>query len=306
MARDDAVREQAAAWAVRTGDPGFDDWEGFTAWLERDADHSCAYDEVSAAVIDAAEAVPAVPPALNDDEPGWWTRRRWLGGALTLALAGLVGIGVWQLDSGSYTVETAPGEVQLLALGDGGEIALAGGSRIVLDRDDTRFASLEQGQALFIIEHDDSAPFTVEVGEDRIIDVGTVFDVTRTDSELRVAVSEGEVILNPSRQNARVLPGQSLTKAAGAQAFRIEPVALDEVGEWRQGRITFQDASLAEVSAELTRATGTPFTASPRAGDQRVSGSLMLEAVRSDPRTLGPLLGVVVRYNGTAWEIGTR
>src|SRR5690606_14025128 len=160
MARDDAVREQAAAWAVRTGDPGFDDWEGFTAWLERDADHSCAYDEVSAAVIDAAEAVPAVPPALNDDEPGWWTRRRWLGGALTLALAGLVGIGVWQLDSGSYTVETAPGEVQLLALGDGGEIALAGGSRIVLDRDDTRFASLEQGQALFIIEHDDSAPFT--------------------------------------------------------------------------------------------------------------------------------------------------
>ena len=31
MALDEAVREQAAAWAVRTGDAGFDDWEGFTA-----------------------------------------------------------------------------------------------------------------------------------------------------------------------------------------------------------------------------------------------------------------------------------
>jgi transmembrane sensor len=306
MARDEAVREQATAWAVRTGDPGFDDWEEFTAWLERDTDHARAYDEVTAAVTEAAEALPVVPPALNDDEPGWWTRRRWLGGALTLALAGLVGIGVWQLDGGSYTVETAPGEVQLLALGDGDEIALAGGSRIVLDRDNARFASLERGQALFTIEHDESAPFLVEVGEDRIVDVGTVFDVTRTDDGLRVAVSEGEVVLNPKRQNARVMPGQSLTKTIGSQAFQIEPVALAEVGEWRQGRITFQDASLAEVSAELTRATGTQFTASPRASEQRVSGSLMLDAVRSDPRALGPLLGVTVRYNGTAWEIGTR
>jgi transmembrane sensor len=305
MARDEAVREQAAAWAVRTGDPGFDDWEGFTAWLERDADHARAYDQVNAAVIEAAEALPVVPPALNDDEPGWWTRRRWLGGAMTLALAGLVGIGVWQLDRGSYTVETAPGEVQLLALGEGDEIALAGGSRIVLDRDNTRFASLERGQALFTVRHDETAPFMVEVGEDRIVDVGTVFDVTRTDDELRVAVSEGEVILNPRRQNARVLPGQSLTKAAGSQAFEIEPVPVSEVGEWREGRITFQDASLAEVSAELTRATGTSFAASPRASEQRVSGSLMLEAVRRDPRALGPLLGVIVRYNGSAWEIGT-
>jgi transmembrane sensor len=306
MARDEAVREQAAAWAVRTGDPGFDDWEGFTAWLERDGEHARAYDQVSAAVIEAAEALPVVPPALNDDEPGWWTRRRWLGGAMALALAGLVGIGAWQLDQGSYTVETAPGEVQLLALGDGGEIALSGGSRIVLDRDNARFASLERGQALFTIEHDENAPFMVEVGEDRIVDVGTVFDVTRNDSGLRVAVSEGEVILNPSRQNARVLPGQSLTKAAGSQQFEIEPVALSAVGEWRQGRITFQEASLADVSAELTRATGTAFAASPRASEQRVSGSLMLDAVRSDPRALGPLLGVTVRYNGTAWEIGTR
>ena len=40
MARDQAVREQAAAWAVRSGDPAFDDWDGFTAWLEQDPAHA--------------------------------------------------------------------------------------------------------------------------------------------------------------------------------------------------------------------------------------------------------------------------
>ena len=39
MAHDARIEEQAAAWAVRTGDPAFEDWEGFTLWLERDPAH---------------------------------------------------------------------------------------------------------------------------------------------------------------------------------------------------------------------------------------------------------------------------
>ena len=27
--RDDAIRDSAARWAVLTGDPGFEDWDGF-------------------------------------------------------------------------------------------------------------------------------------------------------------------------------------------------------------------------------------------------------------------------------------
>ncbi len=33
MALDDRILDQAAAWAARTGDPSFEDWDGFTAWL---------------------------------------------------------------------------------------------------------------------------------------------------------------------------------------------------------------------------------------------------------------------------------
>jgi transmembrane sensor len=306
MAHDPALRDEATAWAVRTGDPAFDDWDGFTAWLERDPAHARAYDEVIAGVDDAAAALPPVPAAGNDDEPVRHTRRRWIGGVLSVVLVAVAGLGAWQLRGGSYTVETASGEVQVVALDGGGEIALAGGSRIVLERGNPRMASLEQGQALFTIAHDPAAPFTLRVGEDTLVDIGTVFDVTRTTAGLRVAVSEGAVVLNPAAENARVAPGQVLSRDAATGDYEIDAVALDQVGEWREGRLTFQDASLEEVAAELSRATGTAFVASPRAGGQRVSGSIVLDGVRRDPRTVGALLGTTVRHDGTAWEIGSR
>jgi transmembrane sensor len=302
MALDEAVREQAAAWAVRTGDPGFEDWDGFTAWLEEDPAHSAAYDQVTAAVLDAAEALPAVPDAVNDDEP-IRRPRRWIGGAVVSALAVLGAVGVWQMRTGSYAVETAPGEVRVVALEGAGEITLAGGTRLILERGDPRSASLEHGQALFTIEHDPTAPFRLAVGEDTLVDVGTVFDVEHSPEQMTVAVSEGAVVFNPGRQNVQVSPGQVLTRRRGSEPS-LATIPLDQVGEWREGRLTFQDATLEEIAADLSRATGTPFTATSAAAGQRVSGSLMVDSVRGDPRSLGGLLGVPVRHDGEAWEIG--
>lgn len=306
MSHDQALRDEAAAWAVRTGDPAFDDWQGFTDWLERDPAHARAYDAVVAAVAEAAQVLPPVRLAQNDDEPAQPARRRWLGGVLSLALVGVVAFGAWQMRGGGHTVETAPGETRVIALEGGGEIALAGGSRVTLDRDDPRVASLERGQALFTIAHDPEAPFRVELGEDVLVDIGTVFDVNRTGAGFTVAVSEGAVVLNPGAENAAVSPGEMLSKEAATGRLARGTIALDQVGEWREGRVTFQDAPLDEVAAELSRATGTTFVASPRAGGRRVSGSIVLDGVRRDPRTLGPLLGVTVAHNGTSWEIGAR
>lgn len=306
MTHDQARHDEAAAWAVRAGDPAFDDWEGFTAWLERDPANARAYDEVVLAVNESADILPPVPEAGNDDEPAVPARRRWIGGILSLALLGVAAFGAWQLRGDSYAVETASGETRLIALEGGGEIALAGGSRIVLHRGDPRSASLEQGQALFTIEHDPAAPFTLAVGKDTLVDIGTVFDVSRTTAGLRVAVSEGAVVLNPEAENAAVSPGQVLSKDTATGRHTIGAIALDQVGEWREGRVTFQDASLEEVAAELTRATGIAFIASPRAGGQQVSGSIALDGVRRDPRTLGALLGIAVRHDGAVWEIGAR
>lgn len=77
MTEDDKIRAEtldaALDWALRTGDPGFEDWEGFTLWLGENPAHSRAYDTVSAAVAEGAERIASARPA-NDDAlaaPQW-------------------------------------------------------------------------------------------------------------------------------------------------------------------------------------------------------------------------------------------
>lgn len=319
MAFDDRILDQASAWAARTADPSFEDWEGFTAWLEADPAHAEVYDLVTAAAADAAEvllaapalAAPAVPAPANDDPANEYRgasflRRRWIGGALAASLAALGAVGIWQMQGGTYMVETAPGETRMIALEDGSSVLLAGSSRIELDRGDARFAELEAGQALFTVRHDASKPFRVDVGENELLDLGTVFDVKLNGTVTTIAVSEGAVAFNPGRQNVRIDPGHVLTSEAGSADYTLGTIAAAQVGEWREGRLTFQDETLGAVAEDLARATGLAFSVASGAEQRRVSGSLLIDPVRSDPASLGPLLGVSVRKVGEGWVIGAR
>lgn len=303
MQRDDPVAEEAVAWAVRTGDPGFAEWETFTAWLERSPKHAAAYDRVSAAVAEAAEGLAALPVAANDDpSPPARMSRRWFGGALAASLAALAVFGVWRGD-GNYVEQTAPSEIRTIALEDGSRIDLAGGSTIELDRNDPRFARLEQGRALFTIRHDEANPFRLEAGEDTLVDAGTVFDVSLDQDSLAVSVGEGAVIFNPRRQSVHLASGEALRSARGSDAYEKSTVAAAQVGEWTQGRLTFEDASLSEVASELSRTTGIAFRPAPGA-TARLSGSIVIAPIGEDPRAIGALLGVAVRRQGDAWVIG--
>ncbi|HTN13405.1 MAG TPA: FecR domain-containing protein [Sphingomonadaceae bacterium] len=313
MAFDDRILDQASAWAVRMADPSFEDWDEFTVWLESDPAHAEAYDFVTEAAADAADALREAPelgpvglaPANDDDGPRL-VRRRWFGGALAASLAALGAVALWQMQGGTYMVETAPGETRMIALEDGSSVLLGGGSRIELDRGDARFAELEAGQALFTVRHDAAKPFRVDVGENELVDLGTVFDVKLSGAITTIAVSEGAVAFNPRGQNVRIDPGQVLTSQAGSADYTLSSIAMGQVGEWRDGRLTFRDETLGAVAEDLTRATGLAFSVAPGAAERRVSGSLLVEPLRADPASLGPLLGVGVRKAGEGWEIETR
>ncbi len=308
MLHDETIREEALAWAVRTGDPSFEDWDSFTDWLEADPAHATAYDAVIVAVTEGAEAEAARPLADNDDDDSTAQRvtRRWFGGALVAGLAALAAFGIWQADGSPTTYTTAPGETRLIALDDNGSIELAGGSRLVLGEEGDHFARLEDGQALFTLHHASGDPFTVAIGEDRLVDIGTVFDVRTGNGELSVAVSQGAVLFNPDGQNVRVDPGEVLTSARGSDEYELSSVPPDMIGEWREGRLTFQQASLARVATDLTRATGIDFTAAPGGETQSVSGSVLIAPLKDDPQAIGALLGIAVRKGKTGWVLDAR
>ncbi|WP_137681339.1 FecR family protein [Aurantiacibacter suaedae] len=307
MQHDDPIREQAALWAVRTGDPGFADWDAFTDWLERDPAHAEAYDRIAGAVADAADAERDVIVPANDEVPSARpVPRRWMSAAVAAVLLVVVGIGLWWGDHGVQTYETAPGETRLIALQDGSKIDLAADSRIALDPDKPRLATLEKGRALFTILHDDGDPFVLDVGADQVVDAGTVFEVQLGSNELAVGVSEGLVIFNPAGQNVRIEPGQLLESPLGSNDVTMRDIALEQVGEWREGRITFERASIAELAAELSSMSGVTFSAAPASVRDEVSGSVLIDPIRADPASLGPLLGVSVRQAGDGWLIEAR
>lgn len=311
MSGDDKMEAEALDWALRVGDPAFEDWDGFTRWLDESPAHARAYDTVAAAVADGAELIGSSAPANDDALPAIMAtaprrpRRAWLGGAIAASLMLVGGLWVWQAGSRDlYRIETLPGQVRTVALDAQTRVDMAGGTAMEFDRNDPRFARLENGQALFTVRHDEARPFQVTVGEDTLVDVGTVFDVRRDGEDLSVAVSEGAVQFNPKAQDLRIAPGEVLQRHGKAGDYTLGRIAPARVGEWREGRVTFEDTPLRTVATDLARATGVAYAVAPGSADRKVSGSLLVAPLRADPAALGPLLGIEVREDGKRWMIG--
>lgn len=301
--------EAAADWAVRVGDPAFADWEAFTLWLEADPSHARAYDRVTTAVADATVLVDASGPA-NDDHGMTETaparrRRPWLATSIAAGIAVVGAIWAFQAERRDlYTVQTAPGETTHVMLDAGTQIDLAGGTAVEFDRKNKRYARIAHGQALFTVRHDASHPFEVTVGDARLLDIGTVFDVRSDAQGLSVAVSEGAVQFDPDGADARISPGEVLRRPAGASTYTLTRMPAEQVGEWKEGRLTFDGTSLAEVAVQLKRASGIDYVAAE--GGAAVSGSILIAPLRKDPTAIGPLLGLSVRSEKGRWVIGTR
>lgn len=268
----------AIDWLIRQKSPDFDAWEAFADWLAADPAHAEAYhlaqsvEDDLAALPPAATAAPAVPPVV---QPHRWSRRSvWMSGAVAASLAGLVAFS--QFSSSTYRVETAMGERQEIALSDGSRIALNGGTTLLLDRSDERRITLEQGQATFIVVHRADAPFRVSVGGARLVNIGTIFDVTRSAGHTLVAVSEGAVAYNPDTDNVRIDAGKRLSVSDDSGKALLMAVDPASVGAWRDGQLVFDGDPLSVVVAEVERTTGVHIRTTAAAADIPFRGALNL------------------------------
>ncbi len=310
-----AAEEEAIAWVVRLRDAGADDWAAFAAWLEADSAHLAAYEEAALADLDAEELAPAprpvrpawTPAAEPDHRPG---RRRFLGwgaGAMAAAVAGLVAWTTIPAGAALYAVETRPGEHRRVDLADGSHIDLNGASRIQLDRNNVRYASLEQGEALFTIVHDEARPFEVEAGGARMRDLGTIFNVVAERGAVEVGVAEGRVLFDPGGAAVDLSPGMSLRRAGASARPVVMRGAPAAIGGWRAGRLSYRSAPVEQVAADLSRNLGVSVRASPAVARQSFTGVIMLDPDRpgSDSgaavRRAASLLGVSAGRSGDGW-----
>ncbi|MFC6339933.1 DUF4880 domain-containing protein [Pseudomonas sp. CCM 7891] len=271
----ETARDEAAQWFVRLQDSPLSGEERsrFDAWREAHPDHQYEFD-VLQGVWSATELVPKVRLQALCDAPVVRTQRRpllrYAVAASVLAVA--LGLGLFSgLDHpGVYTGEfsTLPGERRQVALPDGSLMDLNTRSVVTVRYEKGRRGiKLEQGEAMFSVEHDASRPFVVEAGAGQVTVTGTRFDVRRDDDQTRVVVEAGTVKVQGRSPEASV----TLTAGRGTQvdgqgqvaaAYAVNP---QELTAWRTGKLVFNNTSLGEVAREVSRYREHPLRVSTAA-----------------------------------------
>lgn len=126
-----------------------------------------------------------------------------------------------------------------------------------------RSIELMKGQALFNVAKDESRPFVVIAGDQRIMAVGTVFDVRVNGSEVAVTLIEGRVdvareagagsVEPPTPIRMRVGERLITSSASGSVAPIVEQTDAKRATIWREGRVFFDKTKLADAIAEMNR-----------------------------------------------------
>jgi transmembrane sensor len=199
---------------------------------------------------------------------------------------------------------TAPGELQVVSLGGQDQLVMNGNTKLQLAGFDRRTVRLEQGQVLLRLRDSGQDKIELLSGDLELVDVGTVFEVSRDGRDTRVMVSEGEVMADPDGAGVRVSAGHRLDTQDGATILQAMPSDASAVGAFERGQLIYVDESLEKVLADLRRSTGIDFSATAAMRARRFSGTLSVAEIKRDPRSLEPLLGVSMEQSGQGWKLG--
>jgi transmembrane sensor len=310
----DGVQARAIGWHIRLRDGNDAAWAAFADWLGEDPRHGEAYDLVERTDLAVDALLPDIVfrTAANDvdgaDVPadGARHRRRWLfggGGALAASVAAALIVGP-QFAPTRYEVATGPGEHRIVMLDPTTRVALNGGTRMIFDREDPRFAELASGEALFEVRHDPARPFRLTVGDNRVEDVGTVFDVVHDREGVRVAVAEGEVCYNPGGDDVSLRAGQALADPAAGGTIRVGSAAAGSVGGWQTGQLVYAGEPMARVAADLGRSLGIRIIVADAIADRPFSGTIALDGTGpAQLDRLMPALDVVFVAGQDGWTM---
>ncbi|HRF35419.1 MAG TPA: DUF4974 domain-containing protein [Cyclobacteriaceae bacterium] len=153
-----------------------------------------------------------------------------------------------------------------LHLNDGTTINLNAGSRI---RYPEKFSSGKrevflEGEAFFQVKRDIQRPFIVHSENIQTTVLGTTFNIKAYpgSDQVDVALVTGTVVVMDTirKDNAfQLVPSQRATYSKRSQQIVRSSFDLNEIARWKDGIITFKDASFDEIEETLERWYGVEF-----------------------------------------------
>ncbi|GFE88712.1 FecR family protein [Steroidobacter agaridevorans] len=309
------IKRECREWLalLQSGEANEADRARFSAWLRADPRHQRAYDGLrmlwrDISTLSQLKELEPVPP-----RPAAKTTRRFLPLAAAAAAAGLaIALLLSQPQSVQQPVTTAAlqteeyqtqlGEVRAIRLTDGSTLTLGARSHAIVSFSDSeRRVRLEQGEAYFDVAKNPARPFHVAAPGTAVRVVGTRFDVRVSDSHVRVAVDEGVVAVN--NRSGALTRGQRIDVLPDGAMTEVTQVDGSEVAAWREGRLVYDGATLAEVVSDLARYRPNVTLSSVEAGKLRVTAGLRVEQIEQFVDRLPDILPVRVTRTDDAITI---
>ena len=273
------VQTAAADWDARLRNPDCSDAEraAFRAWYDAAPDHREAYDllQASLSTLLSAAHLPemrALRDAALNERPNRNNRRYALVACLALfALMAPVAANILMRDDAAPSqIETEAPTYYATTIGQRSGITLEDGSVITLNTDSRvhvdysgqqRLITLLKGQALFEVAKDPTRPFIVTAGAQRVVALGTTFDVRLNEKAVEVILVEGKVEIeelptSPRKKPAplvRLASGERLVASPAAVKPEVTKIDTSKATSWREGYVTFEDTPLTDAIAEMNR-----------------------------------------------------
>lgn len=308
----DGIEARAADWLARQDRDGFTTAEGaeLEVWLDADTRHRVAYLRLRAAWgrADRLAALRPAEPARAGARRGGQARRGLVlppavvtrpviaAAVAVAALLVVAPLGVMRLSQDVY--ETSLGGRSVTPLSDGSRIELNSDTQVKADiGGDERTVWLTRGEAYFDVAHD-GRPFVVRSEEGRVVVEGTKFSVRRDGKSLLVRVSEGRVRVETAKTAAQRLgPGQQARVGRGKVEVSTPGLAtIAEEMSWRDGRLQFRQASLAEVAEAFNRYNRTRLiVADPETAALQIGGSFEAADVEAFADVLRAAYGLEIK-----------
>lgn len=266
----DPVRRQAHAWVRRltSGEATVSDAEALKRWCEADEEHAAAFAEAQRLWqdFDAAgrQLLRRSPASAAVSKPErHWSRRAFLGGAMTATAALAVAVVVsppleWWPAASEWDADyrTATGEQKQVRLADGVWLALNTQTSIALQQagGDMQGIRLISGETAVDTGTGLARPFSVIAGEGRTWTKGGArFEIRHDGDRVCVTCLAGEIEVEQGAQRQTLRERQRLFY--GADGLQQKPVTIDPVSAsaWREGVVVFRRTPLSEAVAEINR-----------------------------------------------------
>lgn len=217
------------------------------------------------------------------------SNRRWYGVAATVAVLISFGAWMWQWQQKSPgrhmmamkwdTLANAGNDIRLMTMTDGSEVWLAPHSSLIYNQqyNDTSRELWLEGEGYFNVKHDPARPFSVHTGQLKTTALGTAFNIAtnnRADGTIAISLLEGKVSVATSTFSCILRPGQMVTFNNDTSTFVPVEFNRQEVSDWRQGKMVFDQTPLEDAFARIQARKGCKIIVDPAfKGKRKVSGT---------------------------------